>query len=85
MFLSELIFKLRAGSNIRIIVAAHKNAVADAVRLWKMLANLDRQQIDGLTELAKTGAKLPLREFYLEMKRRDAETIVPDLALQRLQ
>jgi hypothetical protein len=70
----------------RIAVSAARNGnTAEAVRLWKLNANSNRGNLSGLEELAKTGAKPFLREFYLEMKKRDALTDVPDKALRLLQ
>ncbi|MCA1636828.1 MAG: hypothetical protein LC768_00565, partial [Acidobacteria bacterium] len=70
----------------KISIAAAKSAkIADALGLWKINANLDRRNLTGLEELAKTDAKPLLRKFYLEMKKRDPLTEIPDRALRFLQ
>ncbi|MDT4897526.1 MAG: hypothetical protein QOH25_2603 [Acidobacteriota bacterium] len=66
-------------------VAAREGAVDDAMRLWRMKANLDRRHLDGLVQLSATKAKEPLREMYAQMKKKDPLTFVPDLALRLLQ
>jgi hypothetical protein len=63
------------------LAAAQAGAVGDAVRLWRMRTNLDRRYLDGLDQLALTKAKEPLREMYLEMKKLDPLSSVPDQAL----
>lgn len=66
------------------LVAAQQNAINDALRLWKIRANLDRREIDLLPELAKTKLKEPLRDFYSQMKIRDPQSTAPDAALEQL-
>jgi hypothetical protein len=65
--------------------AARVGAVDDAVRLWKMKANLDRRHLDGLAGLAATKAREPLRAMYEQMKKNDPLSFVPDQALKILQ
>ena len=77
----ELIYELSLIAQ----VAARAGAFSDAVRLWKMKSNLDRRPLDGLGQLATTKAKEPLREFYLQMKKKDPLSFVPDAALRFLQ
>ncbi len=67
------------------VAAAKSGKFAAAVRLWKINANFDRRNLNGLAELAKTEAKMPLREFYIEMKQKDALSDAPDKALLLLQ
>lgn len=67
------------------LAATGKGAIGDALRLWRVKSNLDRRQLDGLDQLAATKAREPLREFYLQMKRRDTLSFVPDVALKVLQ
>lgn len=67
------------------LAAAQKGAVDDAVRLWKLSANIDRREFKLLPEMAKTNAKTALQQFYTEMKRRDKNSIAPDKALALLQ
>jgi hypothetical protein len=79
-------FSYWGGESGRIALAAAQNGkIADAVRLWKMHANFDRRNLSGLEALAKTEARPALREFYLEMKKRDALTNAPEKALRFLQ
>lgn len=63
------------------VTAAKSGDIVDAVRIWKINANLDRRKLDGIEELAKTGAKPMLTEFYLKMKNEDPLSYVPDKAL----
>ena len=65
--------------------AVQVGAVDDAVRLWKMKANLDRRHLDGLAGLAATKAREPLRLMYERMKKKDPLSFVPDMALKVLQ
>lgn len=67
------------------VSAAKSGNINDAVRLWKTNANLDRRNLDGLGKLAETAAKPLLREFYLQMKKRDAANVLADKALNSLQ
>lgn len=67
------------------VSAAHAGALDDAVRLWSMKANLDRRRLEGLSELATTKAREPLRELYERMKKKDPLSFVPDMALKILQ
>jgi hypothetical protein len=67
------------------LVAARAGAIGDAVRLWRANANLDRGQLYGLDQLAATKAKEPLREMYVQMKKQDPLSSVPDKALIILQ
>ncbi len=69
----------------KIAVAAAKNGqIADALRVWKMNANLDRRNLYHLPELSQTAAKPRLRDYYLHMKKSDALTDAPDAALAML-
>lgn len=78
-------FRYNGSEPGRIAVAAAKNGrIADALRLWKVNANLDRRNLSNLEELAKTDAKPPLREFYSQMKKTDALTDASDRALLAL-
>jgi tetratricopeptide (TPR) repeat protein len=79
-------FRYRGNELGKIAAVAAKNGnINDAVRLWKTNANLDRRNLDGLEELAGNAAKPMLREFYLQMKKRDALTDLADKALKSLQ
>jgi tetratricopeptide (TPR) repeat protein len=65
--------------------AARAGAIDDAVRLWRRKSNLDRRHLEGLTELAATKAREPLRQLYTRMKQQDPLSFVPDEALKILQ
>jgi hypothetical protein len=66
------------------IVAAQQNATDDAMRLWRMSANLDRRNLEDLTQLAQTKARPQLLVMYTKMKKEDPLSTIPDLALQLL-
>jgi tetratricopeptide (TPR) repeat protein len=66
-------------------VATGKGALHAVVRLWRMKSNLDRRHLDGLAQLATTKAKEPLRELYIEIKKKDPLSFVPEVALKVLQ
>lgn len=66
------------------VAAAKSGKISDAVRIWKMHANLDRRRLAGIEELAKTDAKQILLDFYLNMKARDPLSSVPEKALTYL-
>jgi tetratricopeptide (TPR) repeat protein len=67
------------------LVAAREGAVDDALRLWRMKANLDRRHLNELVPLSQTKAREPLREMYTQMKKKDPLSVVPDRALKLLQ
>jgi hypothetical protein len=67
------------------LVAAQTGAIDEAVRLWRTRANLDRRRLEGLSELAATKAKEPLRLMYTQMKKRDPLSAAVDKALKILQ
>jgi hypothetical protein len=67
------------------IVAAQQNAIDDAMRLWRMSTNLDGRNFDNLRELALTKARPQLVAMYLQMKKDDPSSAIPDLALRILQ
>lgn len=66
------------------VTAAKSGEIADAVRIWKFNANLDRRKLAGIEELAKTGAKPMLTDFYLKMKKEDPLSYLPAKALKLL-
>lgn len=69
----------------KIAVAATKEGSIDnAVRLWKINANLDRRDLRGLDILSKSSAKPQLVRFYLTMKNNDPLSEIPDKALALL-
>jgi hypothetical protein len=67
------------------VVAGRNGSPEDAVRLWRLKTNLDRNDLEGLTELAKTTAKTQLSAMYLQMKQDDPLSITLDRALRILQ
>jgi hypothetical protein len=66
------------------LVAAQQNATEDAMRLWRMSTNLDRRNLETLPQLAHTNARPQLLAMYLNMKKEDPLSAIPDLALQLL-
>jgi hypothetical protein len=66
------------------ICAGRQNATRDALRLWLQTVNFFGHSPGGLYNLAETPAKPLLREYYLEMKRRDPASPIPDAALKIL-
>jgi hypothetical protein len=67
------------------VVAGRNGSPEDAVRFWRLKTNLDRNDLEGLTELAKTNAKTQLAAMYLRMKQDDPLSAAPDRALRILQ
>jgi hypothetical protein len=67
------------------VSAAKHGATSDAVRLWRLKANLDRRDLTGLDELSHSEARAELRAFYLQMKEGDPLTTIPEQALRLLQ
>ena len=67
------------------VAAAQANAIDDAMRLWRMSANIDRRNLEPLPQLAQTKLKPQLLAMYSQMKKEDPLSTVPDLALQMLQ
>ena len=67
------------------LVAAQQNAIDDAMRLWRKSTNLDRRNLENLAQLAQTKARPQLVEMYSNMKKEDAQSTIPDLALRLLQ
>lgn len=53
--------------------AAQHRAPNEAMRLWRLKANLDRRDLTGLDQLARTEAKSQLREFYVQMKKAEPQ------------
>jgi hypothetical protein len=66
------------------LVAAQQNATEDAMRLWRMSTNLDRRNLETLPQLAQTNAQPQLLAMYLNMKKTDPLSAIPDLALRLL-
>jgi hypothetical protein len=65
--------------------AARAGASSDAVRIWRMRANLYPRDLTGLESLAKTSARAELLAFYAQMKKDDPLSWVPDAASRILQ
>lgn len=70
----------------RLTVAAAENGdYADAVRLWKTRANLDRRDLEELSTLAKFGeVRGILIEFYQKMSENEPYSPIPEKALNIL-
>jgi hypothetical protein len=66
------------------VVAGRNGSPEDALRLWRLKTNLDRNDLEGLAELAKTNAKTPLSAMYQQMKQDDPQSAAPDRALHIL-
>jgi hypothetical protein len=65
--------------------AVKNNAYGEAMRLWKLKANLNRRDLDGLETLARRAEmKENLKEFYRQMKSNEPFSPIPDIALQKL-
>lgn len=70
----------------RLTVAAAENGdFADAARLWKTRANLDRRDLEELSTLAKFGeVRTNLVEFYQKMRENEPYSPIPEKALNIL-
>ena len=66
------------------IAAAQENAVDDAMRLWKLSMNIDRRNLEPLSQLARTKIKPQLVALYSKMKTDDPLSTIPDQALRLL-
>jgi hypothetical protein len=67
------------------VTAGKGGATDDAIRLWRLSANLDRRDLSNLTQLAQTSARPELKKLYLQMKKEDPESFIPEVALHLLQ
>jgi len=67
------------------VAAAQANAINEAMRLWRMSANIDRRNLDPLAQLAQTKARPQLVAMYSQMKKDDPLSTIPDSALRMLQ
>ncbi len=73
------------GINALIENAARNGAFDEAVRYWKMKANINRQDLEGLSSLKRFPTLAQsLREFYTQMKTAEPNSPIPDAALQIL-
>ena len=66
------------------IAAAKARAYGDAIRLWGRVANLYPAMIGWLDELAETGLKDELKDFYRQMQQKMPSSEVPTKALMIL-
>jgi hypothetical protein len=66
------------------VVAGRTGSPEDALRLWRLKTNLDRNDLEGLAELGQTNAKTGLSAMYLQMKQDDPQSAAPDRALRVL-
>jgi hypothetical protein len=67
------------------LAAGKQGATNDAMRLWRLSANLDRRAMRNLSQLAQTSARPELLKFYAEMRKEDPDSSIPDMALRLLQ
>jgi hypothetical protein len=66
------------------ISAGRQNAAADALRIWLKAVNFSGHSVFGLTNLADTPAKPQIRAYYQQMKERQPNSAIPDVALKIL-
>jgi tetratricopeptide (TPR) repeat protein len=66
------------------LAAARAGAYDEAMRLWRLRANIDRVDLNGLFELARLGLKDRLRSFYRQLAQDDPASWAPKVALQSL-
>jgi hypothetical protein len=66
------------------LAAARAGAHDEAMRLWRLRANIDRGNLYGLSELARLGLKERLRSFYRQLAQDDPASWAPKFALQSL-
>lgn len=65
--------------------AAKNCAYSEALRFWKLKANLNRRDLDYLESLARfSQIEEGLREFYQQMKANEPFSPIPDIALRKL-
>jgi hypothetical protein len=67
------------------LAAARAGAHDEAMRLWRLKANIDRGNLYGLSELARLGLKERLRSFYRQLAQDDPASWAPKFALQSLE
>lgn len=68
-----------------VVNAAENGALGEAMRFWKLKANLNRRDLDDLETLARRPEiKQSLKEFYQSMKISETFSPIPDIALRRL-
>jgi hypothetical protein len=66
------------------LAAARAGAHDEAMRLWRLRANIDRGNLYGLSELARLGLKDRLRSFYRQLAQDDPASWAPKVALRSL-
>jgi tetratricopeptide (TPR) repeat protein len=66
------------------LAAARAGAYDEAIRLWRLRANIDRGDFNGLSELARLGLKDRLRSFYQQLAQDEPASWAPRAALQSL-
>ncbi|HKP38338.1 MAG TPA: hypothetical protein VJT71_15875 [Pyrinomonadaceae bacterium] len=82
----EILWRSMPGALTRMaMIAAQRGAHNEAIRLWKLSANIDRRNMQSLSLLAQTGAKPRLIAMYSQMKKDDPQSAIPDRALRLLQ
>jgi len=66
------------------LMAAKAGVYDEALRLWRMKANVDRADLRHLHEMAAAGMNDRLVMFYQQLRRSDPASWVPDAALGQL-
>lgn len=83
--LADGYYSYNYGINALVENAARNGAFDEAARYWKIKANLNRQDLEGLSSLTRFPALAQsLREFYTQMKTAEPNSPIPDAALQIL-
>jgi len=67
------------------VVAAKAGAKAEALRIWKAVANVNPAEMRGLDALVKAGLREELAAFYREMQKKMPSSGIPDRALKALE
>ena len=67
------------------VTAAVAGKKADAIRLWRAVANINPAELDRLDELAKLGLRHELVAFYDEMARKMPSSEIPTKVLRVLE
>lgn len=83
--LADGYYSYNYGINALVENAARNGAFDEAAQYWKTKANLNRQDLEGLSSLKRFPTLAQnLREFYAQMKTAEPNSPIPDAALQIL-
>ena len=66
------------------VIAARSGNLADAMRLWKKVINLDLSCTSGLKELASLGLQVELKQLYREIQKELPDSSYPQKSLKQL-